>query len=128
MRLKKNLQLFKAYLNDDSGGVVALWYNQTWLKDQIHEGCEVLLYGKADFRYGKRQFTVTEFSLAEKSWRIRNPPIYGLTEGLSQKLIRTIVQSALYEKQGKSEIFLPENVRKRFDFVGREGNQSLPFS
>ena len=88
-------------MNDDSGGVVALWYNQTWLKDQIHEGCEVLLYGKADFRYGKRQFTVTEFSLAEKAGGFGILPIYGLTEGLSQKLIRTIVQSALYEKQGQ---------------------------
>lgn len=120
LRLKKNLQLFKAYLNDDSGGVVALWYNQTWLKDQIHEGCEVLLYGKADFRYGKRQFTVTEFSLAEKAGGFGILPIYGLTEGLSQKLIRTIVQSALHEKQGQIGDFLPENVRKRFDFVGRE--------
>ncbi|MEE0775926.1 MAG: hypothetical protein U0M15_02565, partial [Bacillota bacterium] len=120
LRLKKNLQLFKAYVTDDSGGIVALWFNQAWLKDQIQEGDEVLLYGRADFRYGKRQFTVSEFSPAEHKDGFGILPIYGLTEGISQKLLRTIVKSALAEKQGTIEEFLPEDVRQRFDFVGRE--------
>ena len=53
-RIRGNLQILKARLTDETGTLSAVWFNQPWLKQQLHEGGEVTVYGKAEIRGGRR--------------------------------------------------------------------------
>ncbi|MEG1497027.1 MAG: ATP-dependent DNA helicase RecG [Clostridiales bacterium] len=119
-RLKKNLQITKAFIADDTGSVVAIWFNQTWLKDQLKTGEEIMIYGRADFRYGKRQFSVSEFAPAHEKVGFGILPVYSLTEGINQKLLRNIINNALALKKGEIAEYLPFDVREKYHLVGRE--------
>lgn len=121
--LRKNMALFKAYIQDDSGSVTAVWFNQRWLKDTLKENITVILYGRGDFRYGKRQFIVNEFTVAKDEsdqGGFGILPLYALTEGINQKTLRTIVKSGLSLQQGEIPEIFPLEVRQKYRLSGRE--------
>lgn len=120
-RLKKNLEITKAFIRDDTGFVTAVWFNQGWLKDQLKADREIVAYGRSDFRYGKRQFTVAEFTFPDQNQGgFGILPVYSLTQGMSQKLLRTIIHNALEMEQGKLVDFLPDYVLKKYHLPSRE--------
>lgn len=120
-RLKKNLEITKAFISDDTGSVTAVWFNQGWLKDQLKADREIVAYGRSDFRYGKRQFTVAEFTFPdEHQGGFGILPVYSLTQGMSQKLLRTIIHNALEMEQGKLIDFLPDYILQKYNLPSRE--------
>ncbi len=119
-RWKKNLQITKAYLQDHSGFITAVWFNQNWVKDQLKIDQEIVAYGRSDFRYGKRQFLVGEFAAAADVSGFGILPIYGLTQGLNQKTMRSIIHNALLLEEGKVVEYLPDFIRSRYNLAERE--------
>ena len=47
--------IVRAKISDASGSIVAVWYNQPWLAQQLHEGQTLKLYGRAEYRRGVKQ-------------------------------------------------------------------------
>ncbi len=120
IRLKKKLDITKVLLTDDSGVITAVWFNQPWLKDKLHIEDEIVLYGKSDFRYGKKQFAVVDFVLSPADSGFGILPVYGLTQGISQKLMRSIIENALSVSEGKIPEFLPDSIRQTYNLAERE--------
>lgn len=48
----KKLLITKAFVTDGDEVVPVVWYNQPWLKSQLHDKRELLLYGKAEWKKG----------------------------------------------------------------------------
>ena len=44
--------IVRAKISDASGSIVAVWYNQPWLAQQLHEGQTLKLYGRAEYKKG----------------------------------------------------------------------------
>lgn len=93
-RPRPRLLITKAHLRDEYGQAVAVWFNQPYLKKQLHSGLLIVLTGKVCRRYGKTEISVNEFELIDSEEQIhtgRIVPVYASTEGLGQKFWRTVL-------------------------------------
>ena len=100
-RSKAGLPIFQVAVNDSTGTVHAVWFNQPYLKDMFKEGDKLILYGKVEL-YDRLQITQPEYEILEgdevDSVNIgRIVPIYALTQTLTQRYLRSIVFKALVE-------------------------------
>lgn len=94
-RIRNNLQILKVRLTDGSGSLTVNWFNQPWLKQQLYDGREITVYGKVEYKFGGRVMTATEYELKRVNEGFGILPVYGLTAGINQKTMRSIVRAAL---------------------------------
>ena len=99
---RKGLRIFEATIRDASGkGIDLSWPGQPFLDRTIQKGDLVLATGPVRFFHGlqiqPREYVVLgrEGEESEGSGAGRVLPIYPATEGLSQKMLRTIVAQNL---------------------------------
>ncbi|MFH1609095.1 MAG: hypothetical protein ABID40_00500, partial [Candidatus Bipolaricaulota bacterium] len=89
VKVRRGLELIKAAVDDGTGFLFAIWFNQPWLWDQIAQGERYALFGKAQLRYGEMQL---ENPVWEKDGTEvqtgRWVPIYPSTEGLTQPVLQ----------------------------------------
>jgi len=105
---------FFAALSDESGVLQATWFGQRYLRRIIRRGARLIVYGRVE-RFGNVTMTVEDFEVltgeAEDTLHTgRIVPIHPTTEGLSPRVLRTIVATALATLDGADEI-LPERLR-----------------
>ena len=112
-RIRNNLQILKGRLTDESGALTVNWFNQPWLKQQLCDGREITVYGKVEYRFGGRVKNVAEYELKRSNEGFGILPVYGLTAGINQKTMRSLVWTALELcKDSISEIFPPAFLRE----------------
>ncbi len=95
-RSRRGMSIFKALLDDGSGIISAVWFNQPYLAGQIKPGQDVFITGRLKDNYDFKEITVSEYEVidAEDS-NLKVVPVYTLTEGLNQKFLRTLTASVL---------------------------------
>ncbi|HTA72987.1 MAG TPA: ATP-dependent DNA helicase RecG [Gemmatimonadaceae bacterium] len=95
---RKGLRIFQAVLRDDSGMIEVSWPGQPFLDRTIHKGDTLLVSGSVRFYHG-RQVQPRDFvnlgDDAEGTLEGRVLAIYPATEGLSVKLIRSLIETHL---------------------------------
>ena len=110
---RQKKKIFEAVIGDGSGYITAKWFNQTFLKDVLKKDRMVVLSGhvKAD-HYGHGLYMdVPEFEIIDAGDNElihtgRIVPIYHVTNGLTQKVVRNIIKGLL-------DIYnLPETIPK----------------
>ncbi len=118
-RRRRGLVIVKASVMDGSGVLHAVWYNQPYLVRSLVPGTRVILHGRVQRQAGEIQMIAPEFELLEEGEGTlhvgRIIPIYPSTEGLSQRVFRTIVSHALEEYGPALREWLPESTRRRHD-------------
>lgn len=119
-RIRSNLQIVKAKITDGTGFLTVVWFNQAWLKQQLSEGRELTVYGKAEVRGGYRGMTATEYELKANPGGMGILPVYGLTAGINQKTVRKLTAAALERQKGQIEEFLPRDFCEKYGLVNRE--------
>ena len=102
MPTRRGLRMFRAVLRDESGVLECVWPGQPFLDRVIREGQLLLVTGPIRFYHGRqmspREFIVLSESTAEgddSGPAGRVLPIYPATEGLSHKIIRSLVNQHL---------------------------------
>ncbi len=85
------MTIFKAIVEDDSGGVTATWFNQPWLEGKLTPGTKVRLRGVLR----RREFNVKSYDVGEMSATADFAPIYPASEELPANRLRTLVERAL---------------------------------
>jgi ATP-dependent DNA helicase RecG len=82
----------EARVADDSGPMVAVWFNQPWLADRLSPGSQLLLYGQ---RRNRNQFWVKEFEdlggAAAPAPGMGHVPMYPASEGIGAQRLRQLV-------------------------------------
>jgi ATP-dependent DNA helicase RecG len=95
---RRRVKVLEALVSDESGSVVAVWYNQAYLEAAFRERPEVLLRGTLVRQRGAPVFVVKRheiLSLAEESRHILGlVPVYPSTADLSVRTIRTLLHEA----------------------------------
>ena len=117
----RNLTLTKAYLDDGSGVLELVWYNQPYMKENLNKlrNSQIVVYGVIkESPYGLQMETPEWEDLpdgADPDSLLsvnRIVPIYPLTEGIRQKRMRQIIWNAVQHAHLAPEI-LPRSVRER---------------
>jgi ATP-dependent DNA helicase RecG len=110
---RKGLRVFQAVLRDESGMIEVSWPGQPFLDRSIEKGDVLLVTGNVRFFHG-RQFQPREFvNLGEDGDATadgRVLSVYPATEGLSFKVIRSIVENSLDTLLPLVEEYLPRSV------------------
>jgi ATP-dependent DNA helicase RecG len=121
----RNLTLTKAYLDDGSGVLELVWYNQPYMKDTLTKlrNSQIVAYGIIkESPYGLQMETPEWEDLpdgADPDSLLsvnRIVPIYPLTEGIRQKRMRQIIWNAVQYAHLAPEI-LPRSVRERLGLM-----------
>lgn len=99
---RQRRKIFEVTVGDGSGYITAKWFNQPFLKDVLMKGSTVVLSGhvKPDYSgYGVfmegPEFEIIGSGDNDLIHTGRIVPVYHITNGLSQKVIRSIVKGVL---------------------------------
>lgn len=117
-RSRRGMAIFKAIIEDGTGMINAVWFNQPFLTRMIKPGNQIFLKGKVTVSLQTLNINVSEYEVLEKGEKAdRVVPIYGLTEGLSQRTLRSLVEYTLVEYLDDYPEILGLSLRKEFNLV-----------
>lgn len=130
-RIRNNLTLIKAKVRDNTGEAIAVWFNQTYLRNILKKGTKLYLYGNISRRFGKIEIQNPDYEIADGDETIhtgRIIPVYSLTEGLSQKIVRNIIWNTLNNYLEDVDEFLPNEILNKYGFPEiKEAIQNIHF-
>lgn len=112
-RPRPRLSVVELSVIDSTGVIMATFFKQPWVAEQIHVGDVIALSGKVTFAYGFKQikspfYEVLAFA-AEKSDYSRILPVHHVSEGLTVAWMRRIVSAALADR-GNVYDYLPSQL------------------
>lgn len=129
-RTRRNFAITEAVLEDKTGSVKAVWFNQPYLVKQLRNlqgghrkqshPVTVYMSGRLEFRYNQYAFqnpVIERVSNFTKN-TARIVPVYPETAGVSSKQLRSLIQQALPVIETVEEV-LPTEVAKRAGLVRR---------
>lgn len=114
----RNLQVLTTTVADASGRLPVAWFNAPYLRGTLKKGSEFILRGKIIRKKGRPQMEHPEiFTPAAYEEIIHSmQPVYGLTKGLSNKMITKLVHQILDTRPLHGE-YLPEEIRERYQLA-----------
>lgn len=114
----RNLQVLTTTVADASGRLPVAWFNAPYLKGTLKKGSVFILRGKITRKKGRPQMEHPEiFTPAAYGEIIHSmQPVYGLTKGLSNKMITKLVHQILDTRPLHGE-YLPEEIRERYQLA-----------
>ncbi|MFB6214781.1 MAG: ATP-dependent DNA helicase RecG, partial [Candidatus Bipolaricaulia bacterium] len=96
LKPRRKVELVKAEIQDGTGTLYPVWFNQPWVKKQLNQETEIAVYGEVKREYGEIQMENPVWEPKEEKEKTRKlVPIYPGTEDLSQKVIRWVVRRNL---------------------------------
>ncbi|HHI88231.1 MAG TPA: ATP-dependent DNA helicase RecG [Candidatus Cloacimonetes bacterium] len=105
-------QQFRVFVSDGSGYLTLMWFRPgPWLIKQFEVGKEIYILGKIQYYYNKLCMTHPDFEIVQdkekKSFWVEQDilPLYHLTEGISNKVLRKIIRTILSQ-----DLFLDETL------------------
>jgi len=116
-RPRRGLTITRVYLDHGAGRLVAVWYNQPYIRRQLPVGSAVLVTGRVKRFNREVQIQVSDYEAGNREEMIntgRIVPVYPLTEGLSQRLARSLAKTALDQWGERLEEFIPEEMLNRY--------------
>ncbi|HEU4474011.1 MAG TPA: ATP-dependent DNA helicase RecG [Gemmatimonadales bacterium] len=115
---RRGLRIFHAVLRDDSGVLECVWPGQAFLDRTIAVGQTLLVSGPVRFYHG-RQLAPREYVVLAEADGEADPlasgkvlPVYPATEGLSHRVIRSLIERHLDALIALSEDPLPQALRR----------------
>lgn len=114
---KKRMILTQSLVEDNSGAIRVIWFNQPYLSNVLKEGNFVSLAGKVAFSKGKTYLSnpayekIPNLNIQTLTHTGGLVPVYPETEGLSSKWLRHILRPLLLKFKGEIQDPLPENIR-----------------
>lgn len=122
---KKRMILTQAIVQDDSGTIKVIWFNQPYLTNVLKKGDSVSLSGKVAFREGGIYLSSPAYEKI-RNWELevenltntgRLIPVYPETEGLSSRWLRIIIKPLLVKLKNKIKEPLPKELRQKYNLM-----------
>ena len=111
--IRKGMDLVKVRAVDESGTLDITFFNQTWLKNNLHQGETYIFYGKAEGNLLRKTMAspiVEQEGRGEFTGRI--VPIYPLTAGVSQLILSRSIRQGLDACADILPDVLPDEIRQ----------------
>lgn len=120
IRPRSRLEILKLAVQDNTGLLYGVWFNQPWLKSQFSQGERIALYGKAERQFGAWQMSNPVWEPAgARVLTGRLVPIYPATQGLAPTLLTRLIRENLERYRGQIPELLPAEVRQRHGLLPR---------
>lgn len=117
---KKRINITEALISNDSGLLEIIWFNQPFITKTLKAGDYISLAGKISINKGRQiMISPTYEKIFDNKKNIHTNnivPIYGLTNGLTQKQIRYFIHQAL-EKISAIPEYLPSEIIKKYNLL-----------
>ncbi|MDD5568303.1 MAG: ATP-dependent DNA helicase RecG [Candidatus Omnitrophica bacterium] len=115
---RRGFNIAEVNVEDKTGRISCVWFNQPYLKSYLKVQTEVILYGKVELYGNRLQMSNPEFEIIadETDARIscgRLVPVYSLPGSFSQRTLRRLIKNALDEYLPKIKECLPYDIRQR---------------
>ena len=98
-RPRPHMQIVEVSVVDNTGVLLATFFRQPWIADQLKSGDIVALSGKVTFSYGFRQMKAPFYEVVAKGGETgtyaRILPVHSVGEGVSASWMRRIIAAAL---------------------------------
>lgn len=118
IRLKNRMCMYKLLVQDETAKCTIIWFNQSYLKSKFAIGETYYFFGKANIRMGKFEMSSPVFDdINTKNNTGRIIPIYSSTYGLSQNILRKIIENGLELVKGNLLESLPEYILNDYDLL-----------
>ena len=117
---RKRMRIFEAVLEDGTGGVKLVWFNQGYLAEQIKRGDRLAVYGTPrSSSYAHLQIESPDWEKFEGDEDEEGAivPIYSKVGNIPPKALRKIIAAAL-ESLPALEDPVPAPIRKRLGVIG----------
>jgi len=123
---RRKMMLTQATIEDETGKIKALWFNQPYLINTLRKGTFVCLAGKVKGKKSSKYLSNPAYEKIPENYKEIDfdlnhtgglIPIYPETEGLSSKWLRFIVKPLLTQLKNKIPDYLPEKISKKYDFL-----------
>lgn len=114
---RRKFSLTKALVGDESGEILAIWFNQPYLKNSLKENSSVLLLGKAAVGTDGLHL---QNPLYEKNnggeESVKFFPVYPLTKGITSRWLRYLIK-IIFNQGVAIEEFLPKEIIRRVSLL-----------
>ncbi|HEX3032387.1 MAG TPA: ATP-dependent DNA helicase RecG [Bacillota bacterium] len=131
LKPRRGLNVTKLAIDDGTGIIQAVWFNQAYLKKQLPTGTRLIVTGKVDRGFGAIQINVEDFEVWEPGENIhtgRIVPMYPGSGKLNSRTLRTVIKGLLDTLAPTFEEFLPEELVHKYRLMPLgEALQNLHF-
>ena len=111
---KRRFTITEAVVEDGTGSLKVIWFNQPYLVKMLKPGSEVILNGKVAYNYFSRDLVMESPNRTNKPKIV---PVYAETEGISSFFISKLI-SSLISHFSFLEEHLPEQIIKQNNLLG----------
>lgn len=120
IRPRANLEITKVAIQDNTGVLYAVWFNQPWLKTQFSKGERVSLYGPVERLYGSLQMSNPVWEPADAGFLTgKLVPIYPATQGITPAVLYRLIRENHQIYHAQIFEILPEEIRTRHALLPR---------
>ena len=96
----RRLKIFEAILDDGTGTIMVVWFNQPYLADKIKRGDQIAIYGQPRLdKYGRLQIESPDYEKIDQTGETDEEgdivPVYSSLASITPKAMRRIVSQAL---------------------------------
>lgn len=114
-KIRPGMTIYKLVVRDDTGSMMLVWFNQTYLKNAFRFGEEYIFFGKVNGTFSRKEMQSPVFDkVGEQKNTGKIIPIYPLTQGITQNIIRGIIENAIKIVAGEIEEPFSEEFRKKY--------------
>ena len=119
--VKNRMVITQLEVRDGTGAMLAVWYNQPYMKNSFKPGERYYFTGKSAYKFGARQIENPEYIAVgrENLTSCRIVPFYHATGGLTQKLLRATIKAGLDSALGNVRETLPASMLRGYGLCGR---------
>lgn len=115
LRRKGRMTILKTAITDSSGvQLTATWFNQPYFKDKLKVGEKYYFRGKVKRTGLTKEIINPVFEIINEDEVVGIKPVYKLTAGLTQGVIRKLVANALEYIPDTLKDPLPDEIRKEY--------------
>lgn len=117
----KRIRVFEAVLDDGTGSLVLVWFNQPWLADKIRRGMTIRVYGiPKTSSYGRLQIDSPDWAEADRDLDEagRVVPVYHTHGAVTPRVMKAIMRQAL-EALPSIHDPLDDDLRRRLALIER---------
>ncbi len=121
LRPKRNMSILKIPVTDGMTNAYLIWFNQEYIKFQFESNKTYLVNGIKKVAGGEIQITNVKFE--EENENNKNGeiiPVYGLTDGISNKVLGNIVLNALSVYYNSIPEFIPKSIMDKYKMMDRK--------
>lgn len=117
---RSNLTIITVVITDKTGNLMLTFFNQSFLKDILRVNKEFLFNGTIVLGYdGVKMEQPTYAPLSKREEFVAVLPVYNLTKGITNNLLRNLVKTALnIIKEIKDP--MPEYVREKYGLISKD--------